>query len=268
MYKGYIYRHWIINDKGAEKNYIGQVYNRTPKERWNDGKGYTTGKQDHKFARAIKKYGWDNFNHKVLFSIECETLEELVFWLDEWEKYYIEKYDSFKHGYNGTLGGRGSLGRTYTHTEETKKRLSEIRKGSKLSEEHKRKIGEAMTGIVFSEKRNFKISESLKGVKHSDERKRKNSEAHKGQTVTDETKKKLSVAFKGEKNPNARKVICLENEMIFGSVREAEQWCGKGRITSCCRGKQKTAGGYHWMYYDDYLEQQNKDNSDSNSNVA
>lgn len=45
MFKGYIYRHWIINDKGIEKSYIGQVYRSNkdvnPQERWGkNGNGY------------------------------------------------------------------------------------------------------------------------------------------------------------------------------------------------------------------------------------
>ena len=92
--KGYIYRHWIINDKGIVKSYIGQVYNRAPEQRWKkDGSGYKARGGSHKMSRAIEKYGWDSFEHEILLKIECETLEELVFWLDEWERFYIEKYN-------------------------------------------------------------------------------------------------------------------------------------------------------------------------------
>lgn len=56
--------------------------------------------------------------------------------------------------------------------------------------------------------------------------------------------------FKGCKNPKAKKVKCIETGEIFGCVKEAEQWCGKKGIGDCCKGKQKTAGGYHWQYVD------------------
>jgi hypothetical protein len=99
MYKGYIYRHWLGN-----KSYVGQTYMEAPQQRWGkDGKGYSNG--NTKFSRAIKKYGWHNFGHEVLLAFECETKEELVFWLNQWEIYYIEKYDSFNNGYNSTTGG-------------------------------------------------------------------------------------------------------------------------------------------------------------------
>lgn len=96
MYKGYIYRHWLGN-----KSYVGQTRMETPEQRWKDGKGY----EDTRFGRAIAKHGWNNFAHEVLLAFECETKEELVFWLNQWEMYYIEKYDSFNNGYNSTTGG-------------------------------------------------------------------------------------------------------------------------------------------------------------------
>ena len=36
MRKGYIYRHWIVNDKGQEKSYIGQTAKNNPRERDGD----------------------------------------------------------------------------------------------------------------------------------------------------------------------------------------------------------------------------------------
>lgn len=50
-----------------------------------------------------------------------------------------------------------------------------------------------------------------------------------------------------------RKIICVETEQIFDSVKEAEEWC-HGHVAQCLRGRTKTAGGYHWMYYDEFLE--------------
>ena len=56
-----------------------------------------------------------------------------------------------------------------------------------------------------------------------------------------------------------RKVICLETGTIYESVRECIRQTGLDNITHCCKGKYKTAGGYHWMYYDEYLEKENLD---------
>lgn len=109
MVKGYIYRHWIINDKGIEKSYIGQTVN-SVNVRWQkNGRGYLFNgkgeKIDSKFSRAIKKYGWNNFHHDIIKTVECETKEELKKVLNLLEEEYIETYDSFYNGYNMTTGG-------------------------------------------------------------------------------------------------------------------------------------------------------------------
>ena len=46
------------------------------------------------------------------------------------------------------------------------------------------------------------------------------------------------------------KVKCLETGIIYNSLIEAEKNTGINRICigNCCKGKQKTAGKYHWIY--------------------
>lgn len=50
--------------------------------------------------RSIEKYGFDAFMVDKIFDV-ASTREEL----NEKEMYYIDKFDSFKHGYNQTYGG-------------------------------------------------------------------------------------------------------------------------------------------------------------------
>ncbi len=104
------------------------------------------------------------------------------------------------------------------------------------------------------------------GKHHTEETKRKMSESKKGKLGnphSEDSKQKISEAQKGSKNHMARKVICLETKQVFDTVKQAQDsYVIKSGITQCCKGRQKTAGGYHWMYYDEYLkiqeEQQNK----------
>ena len=110
MYKGYIYRHWIINDKGIEKSYIGQTKQCNVENRWGiNGIGYKpqNNKENTKFWNAICKYGWDKFNHDILQVVENEKIEELATELNNLEKQYIKKYNSYYNGYNSTIGGEG-----------------------------------------------------------------------------------------------------------------------------------------------------------------
>ena len=61
---------------------------------------------------------------------------------------------------------------------------------------------------------------------------------------------------KGYDNPNSINVICIDTNMIFSNAKEAGKYynCDSSCITKCCKGKRKTCGGYHWMYYDEYLK--------------
>ena len=142
-YVGYVYRHWIINDKSIIKSYIGKTENK-PAKRWQtNGNGYNNGREKELntvFWNAICKYGWDNFSHDILLKIECTKKEDSVFWLNEWENYYIWYYDShYKngHGYNMTFGGDGvskgtepwNKGKHGMYSEQTLQKMSENRKG-------------------------------------------------------------------------------------------------------------------------------------------
>lgn len=58
---------------------------------------------------------------------------------------------------------------------------------------------------------------------------------------------------KGKEHPRSKIVLQIKSGEIiakFGGVREAERKTGIGRVNigCCCRGIQKTAGGYEWKY--------------------
>ena len=244
-YSGIIYRHYIINDKCIEKSYIGQT-TKSLEERSNKGKRYLGNKANHKFARAIKKYGWDNFQHEILLVIECETEEELWFWLDEWECYYIEKYDSYYNGYNSTLGGKSGKGQI--PDENARKKMSDSHKGAVFSEEHKKAISKGNKGKKMSEDSKKQISEKRKGMKFSEEHRKNISLGRKGK-------------YTGKNSVSAKKVICLETGQIFDVIQDAAKWCGlKGGalIGQNCMGKRKSAGKHpvtkeelHWNFYEE-----------------
>ena len=105
----------------SNKVYIGITYN--PKKRWYDGNGYLHKQKNGKynqplFARAILKYGWENFIHEIL--IDNLSKEQAC----ELEKKYIKEYDSTnpQKGYNISFGGDAVM-YNKTHSKETKKLL-------------------------------------------------------------------------------------------------------------------------------------------------
>ena len=55
--------------------------------------------------KAIRKYGWDNFEWQIIYqTIDYKHLKEV-------ESIFIKEYDSFNSGYNQTVGGEGSPGK-------------------------------------------------------------------------------------------------------------------------------------------------------------
>ena len=102
-----VYMHTSPNNK----KYIG-ITSQHPNRRWRkNGDGY---KDNPYFWRAIQKYGWDSFTHKVLY--EGLTKEQAT----ELEICLIEKYNTTNtsFGYNSTIGGEGH---TIYRTEEEKR---------------------------------------------------------------------------------------------------------------------------------------------------
>lgn len=91
--KGKIYK---ITNKVNGKVYIGQT-RYTLEFRW---KQHIHKKDNTYFHNAIKKYGPDNFQIELLEECPVEIL-------DSREVFYIAKYNSFKDGYNLTIGGDG-----------------------------------------------------------------------------------------------------------------------------------------------------------------
>lgn len=214
-------RHYTIychRNKINNKVYIGQTGLVPYTRRWS-GHG-TSGSPYTKcvlFQNAIIKYGWKNFEHFIL--IDNLTLEEA----NKYEEIFIALFDTRNPeiGYNIAKGGKNTQ-----HSEETKK---------KISEHH----------ADFSKEKH-----PMWGKHHSEETKEKIRQAALGKKMSDEAKEKISKATRGENNPRAKTVLCIEENKIFKTVKDAANWANADNSSICkvCNGKAKTAGGYHWKY--------------------
>ena len=136
-----IYSIYKATNKSNGKIYIGFDSN-WPKRR-NEHKTDSK-RRKTKFCNAIKKYGWDSFEWEVIYQSKDynHTLEKM-------ENKFIVEYDSYRNGYNSTLGGEGS-------------------KGIKLSKEHKNKISKSNKGKKVSEETKELLREIRKNQKNVD----------------------------------------------------------------------------------------------------
>lgn len=92
-----------------------------------------------KLQNAWNKYGEFNF----IFEIIEECLKEEIY---DKEIFYIEKYNSYKTGYNQTLGGDGTYG--FFLSEEHKNKISLSEKGKITNQETKEKISKSKLGTA------------------------------------------------------------------------------------------------------------------------
>lgn len=120
------------------------------------------------------------------------------------------------------------------------------RNGDKASEETKRKMSEARKGRIIKPESIAKMVETRianGNYKHTEETKKKLSESHKG-------------LFKGSKNPAARPVLVYDKQgnfiEKFETAREAAEALNIGEcwkhIPSVCKGERKHTCGYIFKY--------------------
>ena len=80
--------------------------------------------------------------------------------------------------------------------------------------------------------------------------------------VKEDKSKELEEMLKEEENKSdeEKKVICLDTLDVYENAKDAESKtpAKASAITRNCNGNSKRAGGLRWMYYKDYLLQENK----------
>lgn len=151
---------------------------------------------NHYLQNAYNKYGEENFTSSIICEYWCITVKEL----GEYEKYYINLYDSFKNGYNLTEGGDGTSGfwKGRKHSTATKEKQRSVKLGElnpvynkhwKATEEQKIANSQRQKGHNMGELNPSKRPESRKKI----------SDALTGKPKSEEHKKNLSIAKKGAK---------------------------------------------------------------------
>ena len=203
QYNYLVYKH----TSPSGKVYIGITY-RAPSQRWHNGQGY---KSQSRFYNAIKKYGWGNFTHEILYNNLEEQQAKIL------EISLIRYYKNKNISYNISYGGEGAFGicgpahHSYGkhRSEEVKKKISQANSGvnhyfygKHLSEEHKENIRQA--------KRN--IATKIIPI--------------------------LQYTLDGE--------FVAEYDSISNAARTMN--CDESAICKCCRGKRNHVRHFKWKY--------------------
>lgn len=196
--------------------------------------------ENRKLQNAYNFYGKEAFIFKIIDEIETDDIMEAL----DLEHFYIMEYDSYRNGYNKSIGYDGS-----TSIQFTPERLE--------------KMSRAMKGNQYA-----------KGCKRNEKHKQLISKVHKNKKLSDETKIKISKArkgkYKGEENPfynkhhtqdtinkikekvNKSKILCIETKKVYESISECSRDINidRSNISKVCRGVSKKAGGYTFKYID------------------
>lgn len=203
--KYYVYMH---KNKINGKVYIGKTNNF--KRRWRcNGISYKPDKdknQNRPFWNAICKYGWDNFEHIILFEglTDAEACEK--------EKELIIKYDSRKkeYGYNVAEGGNG--GKIYKEHPKGFKGHKHDERTRKIQSETMKKVNELGLNTNWKDGH----PKGMKGKKHSEETKKKMT-----LKAIETIKRKIEVTFpNGDKKEfdsvtNAIKELKISNTIVY-----------------------------------------------------
>lgn len=211
-----VYKHIFPNGKV----YIGITSQRI-ESRWrNNGAGYKTCVV---MWKAIQKYGWENIKHEII--AENLTQEQAC----QMEIDLIKQYDSTHKdkGYNISFGGSASA-YGMRHSEETKKKFSEDRKGCK---------------------------NAFYGKHHTEETKRKNSIAHSGKNAYFYGKKR---GFMKVHETQQKPLICVETGQIWASTKKASIDIGVAQqtISKACRKELQKVKGLTFRYLTEEEKQQ------------
>lgn len=186
------------------------------------------------------------------------------------------------------------------HSEETKKQLSQKHKGKFLTYNHKQSLREnspnkkkiicLTTEIIYDSimdayrQTNISAQNIIRNCKGyaisagKDEFGNKLIWMYYDQYITNdkEVNKRKSLEFINGKEGkikiskvNSTKIICLTTQETFKRMLDASKKykVSYSNISNCCRHKQQTAGKHpetgeklKWMYYEDYIKQQNQEN--------
>jgi group I intron endonuclease len=178
---------YLITCLENNKRYVGKTSKPSPTSRFKRHLcSVRTQDRNYPLYNDMRKYGIDKFKIETLCIVPIESLDNMEeYWAEQLETYIWDN----PGGYNLVWCGKYSrLG--ISHTQESRKKITNIQTNRKLSDYHKDQIKISLNKPETKIKlhlRNLGRSASLEACKHI-------SESLKGHIVSDETKNKIGEA--------------------------------------------------------------------------
>ena len=202
-YTGTVYS---LRNKKNNKEYIGLTL-QTLEERIMHHKSHAK-KGSYHINKAIREYGIENFEPRVLFTYSAPTKKEVKSKLRPLEIKSMEwNISYFPFGYNHNKPANGK-----NHTEESKKLMSESTSGEKNPQYGKKGKDSPNWG-----KKHRKESLQLMSEKMSGE-----NNPMFGKSHTEEWKQNMSKRFSGENNPFYGKQLSLDHRNKISESRKGK----------------------------------------------
>lgn len=179
-----------------------------------------------KFHQALRKYSYDNFRWEIL-----ESGLESIKMANEREIFYIDKFNSYRNGYNMTKGGGGRD--NYFFSSLAREKMRQAKLGTERTEESKEKQSKKLSGVKKSEEHRLKVIKAMTGLKRSEDNKLKMSERMKNKFTKDKNPAAIKVIIY-DKNDNIKFMcngnfehVCKENGLPTKALRNSYYNNGK-----------------------------------------
>ena len=244
-----IYAH--INKINGKK-YIGQTKQQLD-QRFRDGEGY---KKSPKFYGAIKKYGWDNFEHILLF--DGLSLEEANKKEEELIKEYNTTNDS--NGYNIAYGGDN-----HAQSEEAIYKMKMAKDRNKNNYDFYKEVFQYDKDGHFIEKfKSIREAERKTGINRRNISSCCNGKAKSAGGFLWSNAYKEDIKYNSLRqrqvdryDKNGIYIDSFVNAKIASKALDIEP----SSIYACCNKTRNLAGDYIWKFHDDESEVQKYTNS-------
>jgi len=253
---------YCIINKVNKKRYIGQTNDLH--YRWNRHKADLNRKRhaNRHLQASWNKYGGGKFEYIILEECDLQIINER-------EIYWIEFYNSFKKGYNQSIGGAGCRG--YKHSEE------EIRK--------MRQVQNPKPVLQYDRNGNFicrwesgaQAAKSLGlyslAIKTCCERRNRIKSVGSFIWIYEEDKDTVNFEYyltKGISLP--KRISQYDLQMNLIKLWDSAYEIGKDgnfdhtSVTMVCKFERKTSGGFIWRYTDNYNKEQFENDKKINHN--